>query len=541
VVDLLFTGGRVLGVEGDAAVAVADGRILAVGGPEVRSLASRGTEVVDLHGGLLVPGFTDAHVHPILGGLELRRCDLSDLRTPSGYLARIREYAEPLPPADWVVGSGWSMPAFPGGTPTAAALDQAVRGRPAFLVNRDHHGAWVSSRALELAGITAGTPDPPDGRIERDSAGRPTGTLHEGAMGLVERLLPPPGPEDLRAGLLAGQAHLHSVGITGWQDAIVGTYAGMADNGDTYRQADADGSLTARVVGALWWERDRGLEQVEELVARRRELSGRRFRATSVKIMADGVAENFTAAMGTPYLDGCGHPSGNSGISFVAREMLLQAVPALDAAGFQVHVHAIGDRAVRDSLDAFETARERNGAGDRRHHIAHLQVVDPSDVPRFGELGVTANLQPFWAAHDAQMDALTIPFLGPERTAWQYPFAGLAAAGAHLAAGSDWPVSSPNPLWGIHVAVNRLLPPEERDGDVPAFLPGQRLALDVALAAYTEGSAWVNHQDDAGRIAVGRVADLALLDRDVRTAPADEISSARVLGTWVGGRQVYAG
>jgi predicted amidohydrolase YtcJ len=539
VVDLLFVGGRVLGVAGEAAVAVDGDRIVAVGGPEIRSTADRDTTVVDLRGGLLVPGFVDAHAHPIQGGLELRACDVSDLRTQADYLARIRAFADALPPTAWVVGSGWSMPAFPGGTPTAAALDQAVGDRPAFLVNRDHHGAWVSSRALELAGIGAGTPDPAHGRIERDASGLPTGTLHEGAMAMVERLVPQSGPDDLMAGLLAGQAYLHSLGVTGWQDAIVGRYSGMGDNGPTYRAAAADGSLTGRVVGALWWQRDRGVEQVEELVATRQELSGGRFRATSVKIMADGVAENFTAAMGTPYLDACGHPSDNRGISFVPREMLLEAVPALDAAGFQVHVHAIGDRAVCDSLDAFQAARERNGTRDSRHHIAHLQVVDPADVARFGELGVAANMQPLWAAHDPQMDALTIPFLGPERTTWQYPFAALSAAGAHLAAGSDWPVSSPNPLWGMHVAVNRRLPPEERDGEAPVFLPEQRLGLEEALAAYTRGSAWVNHQDDAGRIEAGCLADLALLDRDVTTAPADEISEARVLATWVGGEQVF--
>ena len=231
--------------------------------------------------------------------------------------------------------------------------------RPVFLPNRDHHGAWVNSRALELAGVDRHTPDPHDGRIERDAEGRPTGTLHEGAMGLVGRLLPPTTDEEYDAALLAGQAYLHSLGVTGWQDAIVGAYAGMDDPGPTYRRAAERGSLTGWVVGALWWDRDRGVEQVADLVARRADYSHGRFRATSVKIMQDGVAENFTAAMSEPYLDRCGHPTDNRGHSFVAAGALREAVPALVEAGFQVHVHAIGDRGVREALDAFAAAPDR--------------------------------------------------------------------------------------------------------------------------------------------------------------------------------------
>jgi len=550
--DLVLSGGRVLGVEGpDGVVVVRDGAILAVGGPETRERAGPGAATVDLQGGLLVPGFTDAHVHPVQGGIERRTCDLTGAKGEPAYLECIRAYAASRPELDWIVGAGWEMAAFPGGTPTAASLDAAVGGRPAYLVNRDHHGAWVSSRALALAGVDEQTPDPESGRIERDADGRPTGTLHEGAMALVERLVPRPGPAEMMAGLLEGQRYLHALGITGWQDAIVGAYDAVPDNGHTYRQAALDGTLTARVVGALWWPRgvDDVPAQVADLVARRDELTGGRFRATSVKIMADGVAENFTAAMGAPYLDARGHPTDNTGLSFVPRDVLLEAVLRLDAEGFQVHVHAIGDRAVRDALDAFEAARERGSRQarptdsrptDNRHHIAHLQVVHPDDVRRFADLGVAANMQPLWAAHEPQMDELTIPFLGPERSTWQYPFAALRDAGARLVAGSDWPVTSPDPLWGMHVAVNRIAPPEERVGDPPAFLPEQRLRLSDALAAYTEGSAWVNHRDDAGRIEPGRLADLALLDRDVTACPVEEISATRVLGTWVGGERVHA-
>ena len=238
------------------------------------------------------------------------------------------------------------MPAFPGGTPTVADLDSVVPDRPAFFPNRDHHGAWVNSRALELAGIDRGTPDPADGRIERDADGNPAGTLHEGAMWLVSRHGPRTSGEDYYAGLLEGQRYLHSVGVTAWQDAIVGSYAGMDDPGATYVKAAANGDLRSYVVGALWWERRLGIEQVADLVGRREALSGGRFQAGAIKVMQDGVAENYTASMLTPYLDAEGRETENRGHSFVEAGALRAAVAALDAAGFQVHVHAIGDRAL---------------------------------------------------------------------------------------------------------------------------------------------------------------------------------------------------
>ena len=224
----------------------------------------------------------------------------------------------------------------------------------------------------------------------------------------------------------------------------------MDDPASTYTKAAANGDLRSDVVGALWWERRLGTEQVADLVGRREAMTGERFRATSVKIMQDGVAENFTAAMSAPYLDRCGHPTDNGGHSFVEAGALRDAVAALDAAGFQVHVHCIGDRAARETLDAFEGTDPA-----RRHHIAHLQLVHPDDLRRFARLGVAANLQMLWACFDDQMVDLTIPFLGEERAGWQYPFGGLHRAGARLVAGSDWPVSTPDPLAAIHTAVNR--------------------------------------------------------------------------------------
>ncbi|MFE9600356.1 amidohydrolase [Streptomyces hokutonensis] len=536
--DLLFTNGPVLTPEGRTATAVAvtGDRITAVGHAEVRDLAGPGTQIVDLAGRLLLPGFQDAHVHPVPAGLELTQCDLTGTKTAQDTLGAVRAYAEAHPEREWITGGGWSMEAFEGGTPTRELLDSVVPDRPVYLPNRDHHGAWVNSRALELAGITRDTPDPADGRIERDASGEPAGTLQEGAMQLVGRLTPPTTPGDRLAALLHAQRHLHALGITAWQDAIVGKFAGMADPSDAYLTAARDGSLTARVVGALWWDRERGAEQIPELAERRAALSHGRFRAGSVKLMLDGVAETGTAALLDPYLDKCGCATGNRGTSFIDPDQLPKYVTELDALGFQCHFHALGDRAVRNALDAVEAAREANGPSDTRPHLAHLQVVHPDDVARFARLGAVANIQPLWAAHEPQMDELTIPFLGPERALWQYPFGALLRSGATLAAGSDWPVSSPDPLQGIHVAVNRVEPGSAG----PVFLPGERIGLAEALTAYTAGSAYANHLDDTGRVAAGALADLVVLDRDPFAAPPEEIAETRVAHTYVGGAEVYA-
>ena len=254
--------------------------------------------------------------------------------------------------------------------------------------------------------------------------------------------------------------------------------------------------------------------------------------------MQDGVAENYTAAMTLPYRDGCGGHTHNTGMSFVDPQVLREAVTRLDAEGFQVHVHAIGDRATREALDAFEAARTANGPGDRRHHIAHIQVVHPDDRPRFAALGVAANMQPLWAMAEDQMVQMTIPFLDEAQVAWQYPFADLARAGVHLAAGSDWPVSTPNPLEGIHVAVNRWGYGETGRAGSEPFLPEQALTLEQAFAAYTSGSAFVNHLDDTGRLEPGYLADIAVLDRDPFTGPPEEIGAGSVVATYVDARAV---
>ncbi|MGY1495625.1 amidohydrolase [Streptomyces sp. QTS52] len=535
--DLLFTGGPVFAPGSPTAVAVTGGRITAVGRAEVHDLIGPGTEVVDLAGRLLLPGFQDAHVHPLPAGLEMTQCDLTGAKTAEDTVATVRAYALAHPEREWITGGGWSMEAFEGGAPTRESLDAVVPDRPVYLPNRDHHGAWVNSRALELAGVTRDTPDPADGRFERDASGEPTGMLQEGAMEYVGRLTPPVTAAERLAALLSAQRRLHSLGVTAWQDALVGSFLGMENPAETYLAAARDGSLTARVVGALWWDRARGAEQIPELVERRAALSHGRFRAGSVKLMLDGVAETGTAALLDPYLDKCGCVTANRGTSFVDAAELPTYVTQLDALGFQCHFHALGDRAVRDALDAVEAARDANGPSDTRPHLAHLQVVHPDDVPRFARLGAVANIQALWAMHEPQMDDLTIPFLGPERAAWQYPFGSLLRSGAVLAAGSDWPVSSPDPLQAIHVAVNRTAPGSPSS---PVFLPAERIGLTDALTAYTAGSAYANHLDDTGSVRAGALADLTILDRDPYAGPPEAIGETKVALTYVGGERVYA-
>jgi predicted amidohydrolase YtcJ len=534
----LFSAGR--GRLPGHGVAVRDGRIVAVAADEaIRHLAGPRTEVVDLAGGLLIPGIQDAHVHPIKAGATMLACDLSATTDARGCLAVIDDYARAHPDRAWVTGRGWSMAFFAGGTPTRQQLDALVPDRPACLTNRDGHGVWVNTRAIELAGLDATTPDPHDGRIEREPDGYPAGTFHEGAERLFAAVLPDYSRADEVAGLLAAQRHLLSLGITGWQDAWVGPCPGYSDMWDPYVALATDGRLVARVVGALGWDTDRGRDQLEELLARRRDGAVRAFRPVAVKILQDGVPENFTAGMLRPYGRGCGCGTPGSGLSMLPPDELAWVVTALDAHGFQVHVHAIGDRAVRETLDAMATARAANGASSMRHTIAHLQHVDPQDWPRFAALDVTATIQPYWAAHDDQMDDLNLPFLDEERAARQYPFAALLAAGAAVAGGSDWPVTTADPWQAMHVAVNRVQPGPGA-GRAP-FFPHQALSLAQALTAYTAGSARVNHCGDVvGRIEPGYVADLVVLDRDPFERPSDEIAETRTRRTLIAGREVHA-
>jgi predicted amidohydrolase YtcJ len=540
--DLVITGADIWTADAarswSDAVAVRGDRIVAMGAARVADLVGPTTRVEHRPGAMVVPGFQDAHVHTPFAGRDLLKVWLHDLVGRQAYLDRIAGYAADHPDEAWVVGGGWAMEHFPGGGPRREDLDAVVPDRPVFLMNRDVHGAWVNSMALERAGITRDTPDPADGRIERDPAsGEPSGALHEGAAySFQDRFVPTPSRQEWERAILEGQNHLHALGITGWQDAWV-TPATL----DAYRSLTASGELTARVVGALWWDRHRELGQIEEFLTQRESGTvpspvGAGFHPTSVKIMTDGVLENYTGALLEPYCDGCGGHSDNHGLSYVERDLLAAAVTELDRLGFQVHMHAIGDRAVRNALDAVEAARAANGPSDQRHHIAHIQVVQPDDVPRFRELGVVANAQPYWAQMEPQMEELTLPFLGRERADLQYPFGDLLRSGATIAMGSDWSVTTANPLEEIEVAVTRV-DPENRDN--APFLPEQALPLQVALAAFTAGSAYVNHDEDGGWLGVDRRADLAVIDRNLFAPSSGPVGDAHVDLTVASGRVVY--
>jgi predicted amidohydrolase YtcJ len=533
--DLALTGTRVWVGDGTTsdAVAVRAGRVVALGADDVSALVGPRTEVLDRPGALVVPGFQDCHVHAPPAARELLTIDLheQDEGRPA-YLRIVQAYVDAHPGAEWITGGGWALDHFPESGPHRSDLDAITGDRPAFLFNRDVHGAWVNTAALRIAGIDASTPDPPDGRFERDADGMPTGMLHEGAAYTFNtRWVPEPSRAQWEQAILTAQRHLFALGITGWQDAWV-----TPETFEAYCSLASDGRLSAQVVGALWWDRHRGVDQIPEFQARRERGVGR-FRPTTIKIMVDGIIENQTASMLEPYCAGCGGHDGadNYGLDYVDRELLTAAVTELDALGFQVHMHAIGDRAIRNALDAVEAAQHSNGRSDRRHHIAHLQVIQPDDLLRFAALGVVANCQTYWAQSEPQMDELTLPYIGDERGLLQYPFEGLRRAGARLAMGSDWPVTTADPLQQLEVAVRRI-DPEHRDN--APFLPSERLGLADALSAFTSGSAYVNHDADGGTLRVGSRADAAVLDQDLFELDG-KLADARVMGTIASGEIVY--
>jgi len=526
--DLIVTG-RVLGTDADA-VAVRGDRIVAVGSEDdVRERVGAGGELV--RGAAIVPGIQDAHIHAAFAGRILRHVNLDDVHDRGDYLGRIRAYADDHPDADWIVGGGWYGPLFGDGGPTRQELDAVVPDRPVYLMNTDTHAAWVNTAALRAAGIDAATPDPWDGYYVREPDGMPTGCLQEGtAYTFWARHVPPDSVEDWMASIQVAQRELHALGITAWQDAWV-----EEDLLRAYRRLDDEGGLTARVVTSLWWDRHRGPEQLEGLIERRGWGSGGRVDANTVKLMLDGCPESCTGSMLRPYEGSFGDRHG-TGIQFIDGEVHTEAAVRLDAAGFQIHQHALGDRAIRTALDAIAAARAANGANDHRHHIAHLQLPDPADVPRLAQLDVIANVQPYWAAPDPMIERLTRPRVG-DRASWLYPIADLARSGARLAMGSDWPVSTPDPWREIEVAVTRQVIDEPERG---ALDETQRVDLATALGAFTAGTAYLNHDDDAGTVAEGMRADLAVLDRDPSEGEATEIHATRTLATIASGVMVFS-
>ncbi len=532
--DLILTNAAVATMSSSEpraeALAVAGGKIVFVGDSR-KALKRRGgsTRVVDLGGRMVLPAFQDSHIHLVMGGVEMLACNIAELATKEAVFARIREYAAAHPDLPWITGGGWALPLFPQANPRKEDLDALVPDRPAVLDSADGHSSWVNSRALALAGVTRDTPDPAGGRIERDPrTGEPTGTLRESAAGLVESHVPALGPVEYINGLKAGLAMANRFGIA----SIIEARAD-GDILEAYAALDRAGELSVRVLASLQVDAGRGVSEARRLAPLRRRYAGTRLKATAAKIFADGVIEPHTAALLEPYVD----LPGDRGTPLLEPEAFDALARALDQAGFQIHVHAIGDRAVRMSLDAFEAAGRANGFRDMRHHIAHLELIDPADIPRFRRLGAAANFQALWAYPDTYITDLTLPILGPARSRWLYPIGSVAATGAVIAGGSDWSVSSMNPLEAIQVAVTRRDPAA---GPGEAWIPEEKVDLATMLRAYTVNGAWLCHEEKVrGTLETGKAADLIILDRDLFAIPAAEIGRARVLLTLLDGREVF--
>ncbi|RIK62627.1 amidohydrolase [candidate division KSB1 bacterium] len=532
--DVLLRNGAIYTVDAARswaeAAAIAHGRIIYVGANAgAEEFITPQTRVIDLNGKMVLPGFHDSHVHPVSGGIELGQCNLNGLQTQQEIFDAVREYAQKNPALPWIVGGGWDLPIFPNANPTKQQLDQLVSDRPAFLSAADGHSAWVNSKALELAGITAATADPPEGRIERDPLSKePTGTLRERATDLVSKHIPPLTSADYLAGAKRGLAMANRFGITSLQEASATPEILAA-----YDSLDRSGELTARVVAAMYVDPAKDEAQIKELKQKRSRYRGKNLRADAVKIFADGVIESRTAAMLAPYLD---RPDYR-GIPNLEADKFKRLVTALDQEKFQVHIHAIGDRAIRMALDAHEAAQLANGRRDARHHLAHIQLIDPQDIPRFERLGIIANFQSLWAYADTYITELTEPALGPERSRWLYPIGSVMRSGAMIVGGSDWSVSSMNPLDAIQVAVTRR---GVDDSTGSAWIPQEIVDLPTMLAAYTINGAYVNHQEnETGSIEVGKAADLIVLDRNLFEIPVHEIHNAKVLLALLEGREVH--
>jgi len=521
---LVLRGGQVYTVDAArtwaSAVAIKDGRIVYAGDDRgVAPYAGRGTRIVELEGRMVLPGFHDSHVHPVTGGLRLVRCGLNDATSVDQLSAAVRACAAAAPSTQWLVGNGWEPRLFaPARGPRRSTLDELVPDRPAYLATPDGFTAWVNSRALGIAAIDGKTPDPPGGQIDRDATtGEPTGVLRGTAVNLVRQKIPPATAAEYREGLRRSLAMANRFGITSLIDAA-------ADQSvlEQYLAADRDGELTARVVASQRIDLARGVDQVKELTSRRDRFRSRRLRADSAKIFLDGEFITFTAALLEPYAS---KPEARGTLN-AEPDAVTALVRRLDAEGFQVHMHVIGDRAVRVALDAFASAREANAPGDRRHQLSHLELVDPADLPRFRRLGVTANIQPLLAFGPGYLGEV-VPLLGPERARRLFPYASLFSSGAPMVVSSDWPAPSMNPLEIIQAALT--------NGE-----PGQILHLPELIAAYTIGGAWLARFEAlTGSIEVGKAADLVVLDRNVFDVSPGDLRHVRVLLTLLEGRPVY--
>jgi predicted amidohydrolase YtcJ len=539
-VDLVLHGGTVVtGLPGGPrarAVAVHDGYVVALD-DDALGLLPIARHTIDLDGGALLASFGDGHVHPLWGGVELAGPEVRDATTVVQVVDAVRRWAEAHPEVEWVRGGPYDPTLAPSGRFDARWLDEAVPDRPVVLQSTDHHCAWVNSEALRRAGIDGGTPDPPAGEVARRPDGSAMGTLVEWtAMELVLRHAPRSTLAEKRDGLLRASELFAAAGITWVQEAAL-----SPSDVEVYLAAAATGRLAVRANIALRADPDRWRSQRGDFRSARHTANvspaAKDVSVRTVKIFADGVVEAGTAAMLAPYDEALGDPPGSVGHPVWTADELAAATAAFDADGFQLHVHAIGDAAVRTTLDALARLPQVNGPRDRRSVVAHTQCVDPADVARFAELGVVANLEPLWAQLDPLQVDLTLPRLGHHRGMLQYPMASLLASGALLSFGSDWPVSSYRPLDGLAVAVTR----QTKDG-VPAggWVPDERLPVPAALSAYTQGVAYQAFEETVwGTLSVGRRADLVWLAADPTSVEPLGWPDIAVRGTWLAGRRTW--
>ena len=520
------------------ALVIRDDKIIFVGDKrDALTYQNSVTQLIERPDGMVLPGFIDSHVHLLSGGIEMNDCRLHDLETPAEIYQTIRDFIKTHPDDEWIRGSGWALPIFPDGNPRKEWLDKISTDKPIFLVSVDAHSAWLNSKALTLAGINAQTPDPPNGRIERyPKSNDPSGVLREDAMGLVEQLLPLYTKDQIDGGLKFAVQKANRMGITALLDAGTEGYVsydsiqGRYDGLDSYREETFNKKISIRVAASQYanpesWKND--LKQIKE-----RRFSNELGAMNTVKIFADGVIEGGTAALLEPYLgtDDCGILNWDP-------DTLKKAVAEFDKAGFQIHIHAIGDWGIRSTLDAFEFARQQNGLKDKRHMMSHIQLIHPDDVHRFKELNIIASFQALWAYPDKYITDLTLPVLGPVRSRWNYPINSVALSGARIAGGSDWTVSSLNPLDAIEVAVTRR-GPGLKDGD--ALFPEEAVKLETMLRAYTlEGAYSLFKENQIGSLEVGKLADIIILDRNLFQIPIYEIHNALVVQTIFNGKVVF--
>ncbi|MEH6589641.1 MAG: amidohydrolase [Halioglobus sp.] len=540
--DTILHNARIYTVNEDmpwaSSVAIEDGKLTYVGDDEgAKAFQGVTTRVVDMQGQFMLPGFQDAHAHPIFGVAYTSGCPIFELGSVAAITAEIKRCVAENPDAPHIVGAGWAWDDFPADQPpNRTMLDAIDSTRPLVFADADGHTQWLNSAALKLAGVNADTADPEGGMIGRDEAsGEANGLLMENSgMELIVNKLPLPTPEQKRVGLEYAQDYFHSLGITAVQEALVSVSApGLYDSLPTYEAWNNEGGLKLRVMLALHWESERGMAQIDDMLAARKKYSKGRLQAGQVKFWSDGILESYTAMMLEPYSD----KPETLGLMMVPPEQMMEAGPILDKAGFALHIHTIGDAAARYALDAIEASQKANGKRDSRHQLVHVQMLNPDDVPRFAELGAIANFQPLWAYGDGYVIDINTPQMGPERMKQMYPIGAVANSGGRVAFGSDWSVSSANPFPAMEIAITRQDP---ETSTTPVFNPEQRISLEQAIAGYTIDAAFANLIDDTtGSVEVGKYADLIVVDRNLFEIPVGEISEASVSATLFEGEEVY--